>query len=303
MSNGMEQGTELSREVVAEQAGTPTPAELQQDHDRFLVVASRMAKAVKAVDALLCAAIGTRCNPQDFVRHSQGGKESFYLQATGCRKIRGFFGVWMRDRVVTVTPEKDGHYTYEVEGIAGSAFYDKLLGTDAQGGTQIDVFGSRSSSDPFFSKNDREPDQNDVKKAALSNFESRAINGLIGTQNLTREDLKRFGINADLVTGVEHKQGSEGGGNAALISEAQGKRLYAIGRTAKVEDTDARALLAAYGFQRSTNITRDRYEEICKTVEGGPATVKAKIAELAKAKPAERQPGEDDGSPEGAFHE
>lgn len=300
MSNGTESVNDSSRELIAEQAGTPTPAELQQDHDRFLVLASRMSKAVKAVDALLCAAIGTRCNPQDFVRHSQGDKESFYLQATGCRKIRGFFGVWMRDRVVTVTPEKDGHYTYEVEGTAGSAFFDKLLGTDAQGGTQIDVFGSRSSSDPFFSKHDREPDQNDVKKAALSNFESRAINGLVGTQNLTREDLKRFGINADLVTGVEHAKGAEGGGNTALISDAQGKRLWAISKSAKVDEAEYKALLVRYGFDSSKQVTRARYEEICTVMAGGPTRVKAKIAELEKSEQAahakQDMEHEDDGS-------
>ncbi|MDP3722393.1 MAG: hypothetical protein Q8R91_02720, partial [Candidatus Omnitrophota bacterium] len=106
-------------------------------------------------------------------------------------------------------------------------------------------------------------------------------NGLIGTQNLTREDLKRFGINADLVTGVEHKTGAEGGGNVLLISEAQGKRLYAITKGAGVADEDARALLLAYGFERSSQMTRARYDEIISVIQGGPAKVRAKIVALA----------------------
>lgn len=292
----MDSETGNGKDLVADAAGTPTTQELQADEDRFLSVTASLVKAVKAVDSLLCAAIGTRCNPQDFVRHFAGGKESFYLQATGCRKIRGFFGVYMRDRQITVTPEKDGHYTYEVYGVAGSEFFDRLMGTHTTGGTLIDVFGSRSSSDPFFSKNDRVPDQNDVKKAALSNFEARAINGLIGTQNLTRDDLKKFGINAELVTGVEHKEGSEGGGKPDLISEGQRKRLYAIGKQAGVADDLQKSLVQAYGFQTSAHISRAAYDELVTIVQGGSAAVsKAITAKLTPTQKTEAAAGEFDG--------
>ena len=295
MEPGEQDVEKLSGSALVEQAGTPTTQELAADQVKFLAVADRLTRAVKAVDALLCAAIGTRCNPQDFVRHFAGGKESFYLQATGCRKIRGFFGVYMRDRQITVTPEKDGHYTYEVYGIAGSSFFDRMLGTEATGGTQIDVFGSRSSSDPFFSKNDREPDQNDVKKAALANFEARAINGLIGTQNMTRDDLKRYGINVEQVPGIEHKEGAEGGGKTELISDAQRKRMYAIWKSSKIEDGMAQELLSAYGFSPSATVTRDKYEEVVLVLQGGPGSVAKRLANL-KAQPEERQPGEEEDS-------
>ena len=292
MENG--EGKPTSEAEALVEPGTPTSGELAEDQVKFLAVAERLKLAVTAVDSLLCAAIGTRCNPQDFVRHFAGGKESFYLQATGARKIRGFFGVYMRDRQITVTPEENGHYTYEVYGVAGSVFFDRLMGTEATGGTQIDVFGSRSSNDPFFSKNDRVPDQNDVKKAALSNFEARAINGLIGTQNLTRDDLKRYGINVEQVPGVEHKEGSEGGGKTELISDGQRKRMYAIWKASKVEDSDAQTLLSAYGFATSALVTRDKYDELALTFQGGSASVAKRIANL-KAQP-ERQPGEEEDS-------
>lgn len=292
---GNSKDTEPISTALAEQAGTPTVGELAADQQRFLAVADRLTKAVKAVDTLLCAAIGTRCNPQDFVRHFAGGKESFYLQASGCRKIRGFFDIYMRDRRITVVPEKDGHYTYEVDGIAGSGFFDRMFGAHSTGGTQVDVFGSRSSNDPFFAKNDREPDQNDVKKAALANFEARAINGLIGTQNLTREDLKRFGIDPNFVTGVEHQTGSQGGGNPNLIADGSRKRMYAIWKDAQVADADAKSLLAAYGFAASGLVTRDKYNEIVSIFQGGPAKVKAKIAELKTVPTPPNTPEPDNG--------
>ena len=298
-------GHEVTSTALTEQAGTPTAPELAADQARFLAVAEKLKLAVRAVDALVSAAIGTRCNPLDFVRHTGGGKETFYLQATGARKVRAFFGIYFRERQVIVEPlgkdEATGieHYNYEVTGVAGSQVLDRMMGTDAVGGTQIDVFGSRSSRDPFFAKGQREPDQSDVKKAAISNWEARAVVGLLGLQNLNREDLKKYGVVVEQVPGVSYDQGAEGGGNASLISEAQGKRLFAISKTAKVEEPAMRALLAAYGFARSQQITRDRYEEICKVVEGGPNGVQSKLAAL-KAAPM-RDPGEDDGSPEAAW--
>ena len=151
-------------------------------------------------------------------------------------------------------------------------------------GTQLDVYGSRSSKDGFFNKNDLEPEQSDVRKAAISNWEARAIAGLIGLQNLTRDDLKKFGIDVAKVPGVEYQTGAEGGGNATLISDAQGKRLFAIGKSLKIDDADAKALLAAYGFEHSSKITRAKYDEIVSVAQGGPEKVKAKIAAL-KATP------------------
>lgn len=307
MGNG--DGQETVGTALAEQAGTPTAGELAQDQAKFLAIAERLKLAVKAVDALICAAVGTRCNPGDFVRHASkdGSRESFYLQATGARKVRTFFGIYFRERSITVEPlgtdEQTGidHYNYEVTGVAGSQVLDRMMGTDTMGGTQIDVFGSRSSRDGFFAKGDREPDQNDVKKAALSNWEARAVVGLLGLQNLSRDDLKKYGIAVERVLGVEHQTGAEGGGNTSLISEGQGKRLYAITKGAKVSDADAKALLSAYGFDHSSRITRDRYDEIVTVVQGGPEKVKARLAELAdeQRKPAANGDGGADNVPFG----
>lgn len=59
-----------------------------------------------------------------------------------------------------------------------------------------------------------------------------------------------------------------GNGNApksGVINDAQRKRFYAIVKTdGKYSDEGAKRLLAAYGFASSTEITQDKYEELCR---------------------------------------
>jgi hypothetical protein len=80
-------------------------------------------------------------------------------------------------------------------------FYGKEITAEADGG--------RSSKDPFFGKGDRTPDPQDVRKAALSNFEARAISSFLGLKNFTDEDLRKNGIAVDRVQGVEYAKGAE----------------------------------------------------------------------------------------------
>lgn len=58
-------------------------------------------------------------------------------------------------------------------------------------------------------------------------------------------------------------------GDTRLISEAQRKRMYAIGKGAGWSDDEMRELLAAAGFQHSRDVTKDAYEALCKSLENG----------------------------------
>lgn len=51
------------------------------------------------------------------------------------------------------------------------------------------------------------------------------------------------------------------------ISEAQGKRLWAISKTAGVSEDLLREIVSKHGFAHSKDITRDKYEDICVEVE------------------------------------
>lgn len=264
MSNGNE--TQI-QEVVAEQIGQPTALEIQLDSTKAIARISAIANVIEG-----CAKVSIqRTNPKDWVRmkhfNKQTGKttESFYLQATGTQKIRPVWGIYYRDRQVTKEAYPDGSYAYIVTGKVGSKVLDYLYGE-----VVIEIDGGRSSGDSFFTKGGREPDPMDVRKAALANWEARAVTALIGLKNMSAEDLRKNGINPELVAGFEFQAGSEGGGKTELISQAQQKRLFAIASQSGVSaDFIKKHLLEKYKIDSSTHIKRSDYDAIIKWVERG----------------------------------
>jgi hypothetical protein len=67
------------------------------------------------------------------------------------------------------------------------------------------------------------------------------------------------------------QQGSAGpqrsSSSGPVISEPQAKRLYAIGKTAGKSADEAKAILERFGFASGANVTKDKYEEVCKAME------------------------------------
>jgi hypothetical protein len=57
--------------------------------------------------------------------------------------------------------------------------------------------------------------------------------------------------------------------NSKLISDAQRKRLYAISKEFAWGETAVKSLLAKYGFESSTEITKAKYKDICEELEHG----------------------------------
>ena len=276
-------GNGQDSELVVERAAVPTPLEVQLDSQKAI---ARIGAIAQVIDGCAKASI-QRTNAADWVKMGKG----YYLQASGAQKIRSIWGIYYRDRKVTKEINQDGTYSYLVEGVVGSKVLDQLYGE-----VTIEIDGGRSSNDPFFVKGNREPDPLDVRKAALSNWEARAVTALLGLKNLNAEDLTRNGVKVEAITGVDYAKGAEGGGNTTVISDGQRKRLFAIGRDAKVADETVKELLAQYGWTSSSQITRDKYEEVCLVVQGGPAAVAKQIVKLAglKTEPV-REPGEDNG--------
>ena len=266
------------RDIVVEQAAVPTPLEVQLDSQKAI---ARIGAIAQVIDGCAKTSI-QRTNAADWVKMGGG----YYLQASGAQKIRPIWGIYYRDRKITKEVNADGTFSYLVEGTVGSKVLDQLYGE-----VVIEIDGGRSSNDSFFAKGNREPDPLDVRKAALANWESRAVTALLGLKNLNSEDLKRNGVVAEAVTSVEYQKGAEGGGNATIISEAQRKRLYAISQSSKVEEETVKELLSKYGWTSSRQITRDKYEEICNVIEGGPASVAKKLISLSGT--AQREPGEE----------
>lgn len=262
----MANGDVIEREVEMEQGASLSPIEVQIDAQK---VQARLRAVADAIAAYAKASI-QNTNPRDWVRMcSKSRGESYYLQASGAQKIRPIWGVYYRNRVVTREDFPDGSYAYIVSGVCGSQILDKLFfGKE----TLVEIEGGRSSKDSFFTGKDgmTTPDPLDVRKSAIANWEARAITALLGLKNMTAEDLQKNGINPQEVGGFEFKEGATGGGQENLISEAQRKRFYAICKQAGLRDEWVKEQLKArWGYDSSTQITRDKYEEICTWAQAG----------------------------------
>jgi len=230
-------------------------------------------KVIAAIQGVVTALDGAikislqRCNASDFVKMG----DKYYLQASACQKIRSVWGIYFRDKTVVREEFQDGQYGYYVTGMVGSAVLDRLYGKEVT----IEADGGRSSTDPFFCGKDGKKyvDPMDVRKAAVSNFEARAISNFLGLKNFTDADLKRNGINLDQVAKVEYQKGAEGGGNATVISDAQRKRLFAISKEVGMHEDVLKAhLKLQYNIDTTSKILRKDYEAICAWVQKGGDT-------------------------------
>lgn len=254
----MENGQTQIQEVVVEKAGVPTPLEVELDSQKAIARISAIGNVIEG-----CAKVSIqRTNPKDWVRMG----ESFYLQATGAQKIRPIWGIYYRDRQVTKESNPDGSYAYIVTGKVGSKVLDQLYGE-----VVVEIDGGRSSSDAFFTKGNREPDPMDIRKAALANWEARAVTALLGLKNMDAEDLRKNGISVQAVAGFEFKKGSEGGGKTEFISQAQQIRLFAIANANGVTETMLKIhLKERYSLDATSKIKRgEEYDAIVLWAERG----------------------------------
>jgi len=255
----MENGKQIvEAEVVAESAGAPTPLEVQLDSQKAIARISAIAQTIDG-----CAKVSIqRTNPKDWVKMG----ESFYLQATGAQKIRPIWGIYYRDRHVTKEANPDGSYSYIVTGKVGSKVLDQLYGE-----VTVEIDGGRSSTDKFFAKGSREPDPMDIRKAALANWEARAVTALLGLKNMSAEDLKNNGVNLTGVAKVNYQKGAEGGGKTEFISQAQQKQLFTIAKNNGISENQLKTYMTLHHkVDLTSKILRGKqYDDICYWAETG----------------------------------
>lgn len=177
---------------------------LTMGNDDIVQIAAQAEARVNAVIKIKRAALMVT-NGADWV--DQNGKP--YLMASGAEKIANLFNISWRFMAPEPikTPEQDGQnfiYTYVAEFTMGSR--------------HIQVEGSRSSKDKFFTQYTYEgkeksekavmdrDNERDVKAAAMTNLLGNGITRLLGIRNLSYEDLKEFaGITKDMIGKVEYK--------------------------------------------------------------------------------------------------
>ena len=162
--------------------------------DQLLAVAEAAEKRIAAVNKIKGLALRVT-NHQDWT--DQGGKP--YLQVSGSEKVARLFGISWRLDEPTREEHEDGHFSYTFKGYFN------------MGAAEIEVVGTRSSSDPFFGggKSNRKPpseiDRNDVKKGAMTNCIGNGISRLLGIRNLTWDEVKSGGVQQSQVSKVDYK--------------------------------------------------------------------------------------------------
>jgi hypothetical protein len=170
--------------------------------DQLLAVAEAAEKRIDAVNRIKGLALRVT-NYQDWT--DQGGKP--YLQVSGSEKVARLFGISWRLNEPVREEHDDGHYSYTIKGYF------------SMGAAEIEVVGTRSSKDPFFSRNGKVPvteiDRNDVKKGAMTNCIGNGITRLLGIRNLTWDEVRSGGVNQSKVSKVEYKKKSAEASSAA----------------------------------------------------------------------------------------
>lgn len=245
--NGENNGQEM---VVVNNQG------LADTSDDLIASAERR---IAQIDKIVTLSI-RRTNENDWV--DQQGKP--YLTGSGAEKIARLFGVsWkiLKSEKIMTNDEKGQFYFYQVVGVF----------TLGGGKDSVEAVGTCSSKDQFFAKAGgvlkpiSEVDETNIMKAAYSNCVANGITRLLGIRNLTWEQVKAGGIDPSKAAKVKYANGGAGGG---IISEAQGKRLWAITKqSGKTEEVLKNYLKSVHNIDHSKDIPKDKYEEICKWAE------------------------------------
>lgn len=240
--------------------------------ETLISLAEQAEKRVAALSKIKKAALSIT-NPRDWA-DQQGNP---YLQVSGSEKVARIFGISWRIGEPVYEVEEGGHFTFTYKGQFSLA------------GATIEAIGTRSSKDGFFKKYTYEGqgenkkkielppseiDKGDVKKAAFTNLLGNGITRILGLRNLTWSDLEEFAkIKKDQVSRVDYKKkGEKEEGNdtsdKSKISDAQRKRFYAMAKGAGKSDEEiGKYLKSVIGSMSTNDITKDKYEEVCKWAE------------------------------------
>ena len=198
-------------------------------------------------------------NENDWVSHAPG---KFYLQASGAEKVCNPLGiVWDRPIVTKHERHDDGgdFYEIEVEGVIQSRVL-KRYGW---------FTGNCSSRDQFFVARGKF-DEGDIRKAAFSNWLVNSVTRLAGIRNPTAEMLGKAGLKPDSIQRIDYSGRKTPEADNSKISEAQGKRLWAIAKSKNVAEITLKAHLSeTYKVLHINDILRKDYDIVCKWAEAG----------------------------------
>lgn len=157
--------------------------------------------------------------PQDWVKMG----DKMYLQATGAERVQPLYGLVFGVKSFEREDFPDGTYAYHATMPVYSRTLGLLVGS-VEGGrhsgeeffARYDIpkpykFKTKDEENAWKAKHRLEPSALDVRKAAGTNCEIRAVSKIAGLRNLTAEDLAAEGIEVGKVRGFQYDKGAKGG--------------------------------------------------------------------------------------------
>jgi hypothetical protein len=234
-----------------------SPTTTDASNETILSMAEQRIDLINKI-TILCLKI---TNPSDWEKLG----DNAYLKASGCKKIARLFGVSSEITSIVKefsTDDKGSYYLYT---------YTMLFHLKNPTGKieTIQEVGTKSSRAQFFAKEKgklkltSEIDETNIKKSALTNCYVRGLKTLLGMDNLTWDQLQAAWANTGKKIEKIHKVNY----NEGTISEAQGKRLFAISKQANVTNDQLKDYLKVnYNIDSSRDIKKKDYEAICNAL-------------------------------------
>ena len=170
-----------NQEIIGTDSG-----DLLSSDDSIIQLAENAERRVAAIKKIKVLALAVT-NPTDWI--DEQGKP--YLQVSGAEKVARLFNLSWRLDDAECEEHSDGHFTYTYKGYFSLA------------GKEIEVIGTRSSRDAFFSRSkgsDRDVStisRGNVKKAAMTNTIGNGVSRLLGIRNMTWDELRAAGLGKD----------------------------------------------------------------------------------------------------------
>lgn len=204
-----------------------------------------------------------------WINHGSAEKPRYSLQGPGAEALMNPLGISFDKYTARMVPLEGqaGGYAYWVEGYMESK-------TLRRRGYYIGYCDSR---DQFFNARagwKPETGHGDVQKSAVTNWIVNGVTRLAGLRDPDPAMLHNAGLDVTKIAGINYSGGKTAEQSTNAISEAQGKRLWAICKNHNVSEAMLKTHLEKiYRISSSKDITRAMYDDICKWAEaGGPPT-------------------------------
>lgn len=202
-----------------------------------------------------------------WVNHGSAEKPRYSLQGPGAEALMNPLGISYERPTFSREDKHDERgdfYIWWCEGYVES----RTLG---RRGWYVGYCDSR---DPFFNARpgwNPKSGEGDVKKSAMTNWIVNAVTRIAGLRDPDPALLLAAGLDPGKIQGIDYSGRRSPDADKSVISEAQGKRLWAIAKEKGVSEEKLRKKLAANGIASFKDIPRGQYDAVVGWVErGGP---------------------------------